>query len=61
MSEPAGADDALVVRSLYEKRKKIYPRAVTGLFARWRWVMVWATQLFFYGMPWLQWNGRQAL
>ena len=47
--------------SLYEKQQKIYPRAVTGVFARWRWVMVWLTQLFFYGMPWLQWNGRQAL
>lgn len=50
-----------VVQSLYESRKKIYPRAVSGLFARWRWVMVWITQLFFYGMPWLQWNHRQAL
>ena len=47
--------------SLYAKQQKIYPRAVTGVFARWRWVMVWLTQLFFYGMPWLQWNGRQAL
>ncbi|WP_310567818.1 cytochrome c oxidase accessory protein CcoG [Hydrogenophaga sp.] len=50
-----------VTRSLYESRIKIYPRSVTGVFARWRWVMVWVTQLFFYGMPWLQWNGRQAL
>ena len=47
--------------SLYESRIKIYPRSVTGVFARWRWVMVWVTQLFFYGAPWLQWNGRQAL
>ena len=23
--------------------------------------MVWATQLVFYGGPWLEWNGRQAL
>jgi cytochrome c oxidase accessory protein FixG len=47
--------------SLYEKQKKIYPRAVTGWFARWRWVMVWLTQAVFYGLPWLQWNGRQAV
>ena len=47
--------------SLYASEKKIYPRAVSGWFARWRWVMVWATQLFFYGLPWLQWNGRQAV
>lgn len=32
---PAGADDALTV-SMYEKQAKIYPRAVTGWFARWR-------------------------
>ncbi len=47
--------------SLYQAHKKIYPRSVTGLFAKWRWFFVWATQLFFYGMPWLLWNGRQAM
>ena len=56
---PTGTDP--VLRSLYEPQQKIYPRSVTGVFARWRWAMVWITQLFFYGMPWLQWNGRQAL
>jgi cytochrome c oxidase accessory protein FixG len=40
---------------------KIYSRAVGGLFARLRWVMVWVTQLVFYGIPWLQWHGRQAV
>ena len=47
--------------SLYESQLKIYPRSVTGRFARWRWVMVWITQLVFYGLPWLHWNGRQAI
>jgi cytochrome c oxidase accessory protein FixG len=46
---------------LYEKQKKIYPRAVSGWFAGWRWTLVWATQLVFYGLPWLQWNDRQAV
>ena len=46
---------------MYEKQVKIYPRAVTGWFAGWRWAMVWLTQLVFYGGPWLQWNGRQAV
>ncbi|WP_119355168.1 cytochrome c oxidase accessory protein CcoG [Azohydromonas sediminis] len=46
---------------MYEKQAKIYPRAVGGVFARWRWAMVWLTQLVFYGLPWLQWNGRQAV
>ncbi|MBP8309299.1 MAG: cytochrome c oxidase accessory protein CcoG, partial [Burkholderiaceae bacterium] len=26
-----------------------------------RWTFVWLTQILFYGMPWLQWNGRQAV
>ncbi|MDH0866312.1 cytochrome c oxidase accessory protein CcoG [Mitsuaria sp. GD03876] len=47
--------------SLYESEAKIYPRAVHGWFAVWRWVLVWATQLLFYGLPWLSWNGRQAV
>ncbi len=47
--------------SLYEVRRKIYPRAVHGWFAGWRWALVWITQLVFYGGPWLTWNGRQAL
>jgi cytochrome c oxidase accessory protein FixG len=46
---------------LYEIRRKIYPRAVHGLFARWRVALVIATQLIFYGLPWLHWNGRQAV
>jgi len=47
--------------SLYEVRQKVYPRAVTGAFARWRWLLVWITQLVFYGTCWLPWNGRQAV
>ena len=46
---------------LYEVRRKIHPRAVSGLFARWRWALVWATQLVFYGLPWLTWNDRPAV
>ena len=48
-------------QALYEVRKKIYPRAVHGNFAVWRWIFVIATQLVFYGGPWLQWNDRQAV
>ncbi|MFA6310439.1 MAG: cytochrome c oxidase accessory protein CcoG [Sterolibacterium sp.] len=46
---------------LYEVHKKIYPRSVTGWFANWRWALVWLTQLLFYGLCWLPWNGRQAV
>ncbi len=47
--------------ALYEIRKKIYPRAVHGWFAGWRWALVLLTQAIFYGLPWLDWNGRQAV
>jgi cytochrome c oxidase accessory protein FixG len=47
--------------SLYQKHAKVYPRAVSGWFATWRWTLVWATQLLFYGLPWLQWNGRPLM
>jgi cytochrome c oxidase accessory protein FixG len=47
--------------SLFEVRKKIYPRAVHGAFATARWSMVWITQLVFYGLPWMSWNGRPAV
>ncbi len=56
---PEGADEVEI--SLYEARKKIYPRSVSGLFARWRWAFVWLTQIVFYGLPWLNWNLRQAV
>ncbi|MEJ2174552.1 MAG: cytochrome c oxidase accessory protein CcoG [bacterium] len=46
---------------LYVAAAKIYPRAVHGWFAAWRWALVWATQLVFYGGPWLTWNERQAV
>lgn len=46
---------------MYASREEIYPREVTGLYASWRWVCVWLTQLAFYGLPWLSWNGRQAV
>lgn len=54
-------DTRTVPIKLYEARPDIQPRAVHGWFAAWRWALVFATQAFFYGMPWLQWNGRQAL
>lgn len=47
--------------SFYEKHKKIYIREVQGWWNNWRWILVWFTQIVFYGTPWLQWNGRQAV
>lgn len=64
MTSPTPAQEAAtepVDQALYEVRKKIHPRAVSGKFAWWRWFFVWATQLVFYGLPWLSWNERQAV
>ena len=47
--------------SFYEARQKIHPRSIQGVFANWRWAMVWLTQLVFYGLPWLQWGERQMV
>ena len=47
--------------SLYEKHKKVYPRHVKGIFNNWRILFVIATQIIFLGLPWLTWNGRQAV
>jgi len=60
-SEPPVDDDEEVMVSLYQAQKTIYPRSVSGFFSKWRWVMVWITQLVFYGLPWLEWGQRQAV
>ena len=57
----AKVEDSAQFVSMYQKQPTIYPRAVKGWFANWRWVFVWLTQLLFYGLPWLQWSGRQAV
>ena len=46
---------------LYQAKNKVYPRAIDGVFNRWRWVLVFLTQLVFYGLPWLQWGERQMV
>ena len=58
---PADASSAGEIISLYEAQKKIYPRSISGLFARWRWGMVFLTQLVFYGLPWFEWGQRQMV
>ncbi|MDO9052084.1 MAG: cytochrome c oxidase accessory protein CcoG [Methylotenera sp.] len=49
------------VISLYAAADKIYPRSTFGFFTKWRWAMIWLTQIVFYGIPWLEWGQRQAL
>ncbi len=49
------------VVKMYAARKEIHPREVKGRYATLRWACVWLTQILFYGLPWLRWNGRQAV
>lgn len=45
----------------YQKREKIYVREVHGLFALLRVTAVVVLLGLYYGLPWLRWDGRQAL
>ena len=58
---PVIKDGAEQEFSLYEVHEKIHPRAVQGWFNWWRIALVVLTQVIFYGLPWLQWNDRQAV
>ena len=60
-NSPASTSQESAPVSFYEKHKKIYIREVSGWWDNWRWVLVWLTQILFYGAPWLEWNGRQAV
>jgi cytochrome c oxidase accessory protein FixG len=61
-AKDASEDDAAsAMVSLYQSAQKIYPRAVSGWFVKWRWALVFITQLVFYGLPWLAWGDRQAV
>ena len=50
-----------VEQPLYAAHQKIYPREVTGRFALLRVLAVALLLGLFYGLPWLQWDGRQAV
>ena len=57
-ADPAGG---VALVSLYTSAATIHTRAVHGVFAAWRWALVWLTQFVFYGLPWLTWNARPAV
>ena len=62
-TQPANsaADADSIDQELYQKRKKIYPRQVKGLFASLRVSGVSLLLGFYYLMPWISWDGRQAI
>lgn len=46
---------------MFASEQKVYSRSISGVFSRWRWAMVFLTQIVFYGLPWLQWGERQMV
>ncbi len=61
MSQNKPSKRVIEIKPVLDVDAKVYPRSITGYFQRWRWVMVGLTQLVFYGLCWLPWNGRQAV
>ena len=43
-------------RSLYQARKKIFPKRVTGTFRSLKWTMMAITLAIYYITPWLRWD-----
>jgi cytochrome c oxidase accessory protein FixG len=50
-----------VETSLYAARRKIHAREVTGRYERLRVIAMSALLGLFYGLPWIQWRGQQAV
>ena len=59
----AGAGDTARPQSapLYEREEKIYPREMRGRFANLSRLATLVLLGLFYGVPWLQWDDRQAV
>lgn len=49
------------VFDIHPEGQRIHPKKATGRFANLRIFVLLATQIFFYGVPWLMWNNRQAV
>ena len=56
-----GSQEVSVVDSLYAKRETIHPRHVTGIFATLRVASVCVLLGLYHLVPWISWNGRQAV
>nr|WP_301277523.1 hypothetical protein [Dechloromonas sp.] len=61
MSSPQPPRKVIEIKAAGDPEAKVYPRSVDGPFTRWRWFFVWLTQLVFYGVCWIPWDGRQAV
>jgi len=47
--------------SLYRKEPKVYPRSVSGRFARLRRISVFVLLGLYYLLPWVNWGGHQSV
>lgn len=56
----AAEDDAVEI-SLYEAREKIHPKKIHGRFEQARNITVWATMGLYLLLPWISWDGSQAI
>jgi len=54
-------EESTLRQELYAKRQKIYPRQVSGIFASMRITAVLVLLGLYYGLPWLRWDGQQAI
>lgn len=61
MSQPTPPNNEHESVDLYANRKKIYPRAFTGLFRKIRQITGIALFSLFLGTLWLNWDGHQAV
>ena len=46
---------------LYARRQKIHARSITGFFQNIRVLTIWVSMAIFFLLPWVNWDGRQAL
>lgn len=53
--------DSYIIKDLYAKADKIYPRQTNGIFAKLRIYSAFILLGIFYFTPWLTWNSRQAV
>ena len=60
-SPKSPAPEPSVEEELYAKRQKIYPRQVHGVFAGLRVLGVAVLLGLYYVVPWLRWDGQQAV
>ena len=43
-------------QNLFEKRRKVFPKAIDGPFRRFKWLVMAVTLIIYYVTPWLRWN-----